>query len=206
MRTQPFIHRFHTPDDPDGSVIVLLHGTGGDESDLMPLAHRIAPRATLLGLRGRSTEEGINRWFRRIDAVTYDQSDIRAEAAALAAFVEDAAQRHRFDPVRTSFLGYSNGANILGAVMLLHPGLVRRAILLRGIQVLENAPAPDLTGTDVLLLSGARDPFAPMAPALVAALQGAGASVDARTLPGGHDLGAADLEATKVWLGQTAAP
>jgi phospholipase/carboxylesterase len=78
MRDLPFIHRFNRPEDPDGSTIVLLHGTGGNEADLMPFARRAAPRATLLGVRGRSTEEGINRWFRRYDAVTYDQDDIAA--------------------------------------------------------------------------------------------------------------------------------
>ncbi len=86
MRDLPFIHRIHTPDDADGSVILLLHGTGGSESDLMPLAHRIAPRATLLGLRGRSTEEGVARFFRRLSMASFDQDDIRSEAAAFAGF------------------------------------------------------------------------------------------------------------------------
>ena len=202
MRDLPFIHRFHTPDDPDGSVIVLLHGTGGNEADLMPLARRIAPRATLLGLRGRSTEEGINRWFRRYDAVTYDQADIRAEADAFTGFMEGAIQSYGLDAGRISYLGYSNGANLLGAVMLLHPRLVRRAILLRGIAVLEDPPAPDLAGAEVLLLSGAQDPFARMAPALELGLKGAGARVDARALQAGHELGAADLDVSKAWLDQ----
>lgn len=204
MRDLPFIHRFHVPDDPDGSTIVLLHGTGGNEADLMPLARRIAPRATLLGVRGRSTEEGINRWFRRFDAVTFDQADIRAEAAAFAGFIEGAVRGYGMDAGRMTYLGYSNGANLLGAVMLLHPGVVRRAILLRGIAVLDEAPAVDPTadprGSEVLLLTGARDPFARMAPALEVALRAGGAALDARTLPAGHELGAADLEQAKEWL------
>lgn len=202
MRDLPFIHRFHTPENPDGSVIVLLHGTGGSEADLMPLAHRIAPRATLLGVRGRSTEEGINRWFRRHDAVTYDQADIRAEAEAFNAFMKDAVQSYGLNAGGISYLGYSNGANLLGAVLLLHPGLVSRAMLLRGINVLEDMPKPDLTGTEVLLLSGARDPFARMAPALELSLRRAGARLDVRSLPEGHELGAADLEMSKAWLGE----
>ncbi len=202
MRDLPFINRFQTPDDPDGSTIVLLHGTGGNEADLMPLARRIAPRATLLGVRGRSTEEGINRWFRRYDAVTYDQADIRAEAEAFNGFMEGAIQSYGLDVGRIRYLGYSNGANLLGAVILLHPGLVRRAILLRGIAALEEAPEHDLTGTEVLLLSGAQDPFARMAPALEAALRNAGAALDTRSLPAGHDLGATDLEVAKAWLDQ----
>lgn len=200
MRDLPFIHRFHTPEDPDGSVVVLLHGTGGNEADLMPLAHQIAPRATLLGVRGRSTEEGINRWFRRYDAVTYDQADIRSEAEAFNGFMDAVIRSYGLDAGRISYLGYSNGANLLGALMLLHPGLVRRAILLRGIAALDDAPAPDLTGANILLLSGAHDPFARMAPALEASLRSAGATLDTRTLPVGHELGASDLDAAKSWL------
>ena len=200
MRDLPFIHRFHHPDDPDGSVIVLLHGTGGNEADLMPLANRVNPRATLIGVRGRSTEEGINRWFRRFDAVTYDQADIRAEAAAFAGFIEGAQRGYALDPARVSFLGYSNGANLLGAVILLHPGLVRRAILLRGIAVLDDPPSPDLGGTEVLLLSGARDPFARMAPALEQALRGSGAALMVQTLPAGHELSDADIVLARGWM------
>ncbi|MCC5988638.1 MAG: VOC family protein [Pararhodobacter sp.] len=200
MRDLPFIHRLHRPDDPDGSVIVHLHGTGGNEADLMPLAHSIAPRATLLGVRGRSTEEGINRWFRRFDAVTYDQADIISEAEAFAGFVAGAVRGYGLDAARMTFLGYSNGANLLGAVMLLHPGVVRRAILLRALAALENPPAPDLACTEALMLSGAHDPFARMAPALEAALRAGGAAIDARHLPAGHELTEADLSAAREWF------
>lgn len=200
MRDLPFIHRFHTPDDPDGSVIVLLHGTGGNEADLMPLAARLNPRATLLGVRGRSTEEGITRWFRRFDAVTYDQADIRAEAEAFAAFVEGAIAAYGLDPARMTFLGYSNGANMLGAILRLHPGVVRRAVLLRGIEALENAPEVDLAGSDVLLLTGAQDPFGRMAPALEASLKAGGAALDARIISAGHELSDEDLRTTARWL------
>lgn len=200
MRNLPFVHRFHTPDNPDGSVIVLLHGTGGNEADLMPLAARLNPRATLLGVRGRSTEEGITRWFRRFDAVTYDQDDIRAEARAFAAFVEGAVAGYGLDPGQMTFLGYSNGANLLGAILRLHPGVVRRAVLLRGIEALEDAPKVDLTGGDVLLLTGAQDPFAGMAPALAASLKAAGVALDARIINAGHELSDEDLSIAAKWL------
>ncbi|MFD1796627.1 ring-cleaving dioxygenase [Paracoccus aurantiacus] len=200
MRDLPFIHRFHTPEDPDGSVIVLLHGTGGNETDLMPLAAKLNPRATLLGLRGRSTEEGINRWFRRFDAVTYDQPDIIAESEALVGFVEGAVRGYGLDPDKLSFLGYSNGANLLGAVMQLHPGTVRRAILLRPVQVLEAPPEADLGGTEVLMLTGNHDPFSRMAPVLEEALRKGGADLDSRIVDAGHELSAADLTAASDWL------
>lgn len=200
MRDLPFIHRFHRPEDSDGSTVVLLHGTGGNETDLMPLAHRINPRATLLGVRGRSTEEGINRWFRRFDAVTYDQADIRAEAEAFAAFVAGAVSGYGLDAEGLSFLGYSNGANLLGAVMQLHPGTVGRAILLRAVQVLEDLPDTDLTGADVLMLNGASDPFGRMAPPLERALCAGGADVESRTISSGHELSPNDAEIASAWL------
>lgn len=200
MRDLPFIHRFHTPDAPDGTVLVLLHGTGGSETDLMPLAARMNPRATLLGVRGRSTEEGINRWFRRLDAVTYDQDDIANEAEAFAGFVAGAVRGYGLDTGAMSFVGYSNGANLLGAILRLHPGVVKRAILLRGIEVLDAPPAADLHGTRVLLTSGTRDPYGRMAPALERSLTVNGADVDARLVEAGHELADADLAAARDWL------
>lgn len=201
MRDLPFVHRFHTPADPDGSVIVLLHGTGGNEADLMPLAAKINPRATLLGVRGRSTEEGTTRWFRRFDAVTYDQDDIRLEAAAFAAFIEGALSGYGLDPATMTYLGYSNGANLLGAFLQLHPGVVGRAVLLRGIEVLKDPPFADLPGTRVLLLIGASDPFAHLAPALEASLKARGVDLDARVIDAGHELSSEDPEIAKVWNG-----
>ncbi len=91
-RDLPFVHRFYTPPDPDGSVFVLLHGSGGNETTLMPLLHKVAPRATLLGVRGRATEEGLPRWYKRITPFSFDQDDIKSEAEAFAAFIEGAGQ------------------------------------------------------------------------------------------------------------------
>jgi len=200
MRDLPFIHRFHRPENPDGSTIVLLHGTGGNESDLMPLAHQINPRATLLGVRGRATEEGINRWFRRFDAVSYDQADIHAEATAFAAFVRGAVSGYGLDEKQLSFVGYSNGANLLGAVLQLHPHTSRRAILLRPVQVLDDPPKADLEGASVLMLTGSRDPFAPMAPALEQALREGGAGVETRALDAGHELTPNDVSQAAGWI------
>ncbi|MDT1063098.1 VOC family protein [Paracoccus sp. CPCC 101403] len=203
MRDLHFVHRFHRPENPDGSTIVLLHGTGGNETDLMPLAHRLAPNATLLGVRGRSTEEGINRWFRRFDAVTYDQEDIRAEAEAFVAFIEDAVRSYGLDPARMTYLGYSNGANLIGAILQLHPQAIRSAILLRAVQALENPPEPAegaLAGHGVLMLNGARDMFGRMAPALEQALRRGGAELDSRTLAAGHELSPDDLTQAGAWL------
>ncbi|MCD7061124.1 VOC family protein [Pelagibacterium xiamenense] len=200
MRELPFVHRFYTPDDPDGSTIVLLHGTGGNEADLMPLAHRIAPHATLLGVRGRSHEEGVARWFRRLSMVRFDQPDIRAEAEAFAAFVDGAVTGYGLDPAGMTFLGYSNGANFAAAVMGLHPDTIRRAILIRAMAALDELPDADLTGKGVLLLTGAHDPYGQHAGALEDWLRARGAELDARRIDAGHDIVQDDLVAAQSWL------
>lgn len=205
MRELPFVHRFHRPDNPDGSTIVLLHGTGGNEADLMPLAHRIAPRATLLGVRGRSHEEGVARWFRRLSMTTFDQADIRKEAEAFAFFFEEAVASYGLERDRTSFIGYSNGANFAAALMALHPGLIRGAVLMRAMLVLEQLPEPDLAGVEVLMLTGTRDPYGQYAPALEAWLRARGAGLDARQIEAGHELSPADISAARDWLNRGAA-
>lgn len=199
-RELPFVHRLHTPENPDGSTFILLHGTGGNEADLMPLANRIAPRATLLGVRGRASEEGISRWFRRFTATTFDQADIRAEAEAFAAFVKGAIPAYGINPKRTTFLGFSNGANFIGAMLALYPDIVSRAILLRPMQVLDELPVTDLSGKQILSLSGENDPFAFGAQPLEKWLRGSGVSLDARIVHAGHELTQEDLAHAKEWI------
>jgi phospholipase/carboxylesterase len=201
----PFVHRFHVPSDPDGTTLVLMHGTGGNEADLMPFAARLMPRATLLGVRGRSVEEGTLRWFRRLSDTTFDQADIRAEAAAFAAFMEGAIEGYRLVPEKLAFLGYSNGANFLAATMLLHPPLAWYAILLRPSMVLESRPDADLSGCRVLMIEGRDDPYASLLPGLAAVLSARNATVSALTVSAGHELSDGDLHvartSAKNWLG-----
>ncbi|MBX8782844.1 ring-cleaving dioxygenase [Ochrobactrum sp. GRS2] len=200
MRDLPFVHRFHTPENPDGSVILLLHGTGGNEADLMPMAHRINPRATLLGVRGRSHEEGTARWFRRFGATQFDQADIRSEAEAFNAFFEGAIASYGLKAEDITVLGYSNGANFAAAVMALFPKLIRRAILCRPMHVLEDVPQTDLSGTEVLTLAGKSDPYGKYAEALNTWLSNSGASLTAETLNAGHQLSQDDITRAKEWL------
>lgn len=201
-RDLPFVHRFFTPQDPDGSTLVLLHGTGGTEADLMPLAHRIAPRATLLGVRGRSHEEGIARFFRRLSQKVFDQPDIRSEAEAFEAFMAGAISGYGLDPARITFLGYSNGANFAAAVMGLHPAVIRRAILLRAVPVLDPLPEADLTGSEALVISGEQDPFGDGAPVLAEWLAKHGAGTEHRTVAAGHQLTADDAAIAQGWIGE----
>lgn len=199
-RELPFVHRFYTPENPDGTTLVLLHGSGGNETSLLPFAAKAAPNATLLALRGRATDEGTPRWFRRFSANKFDQADIASEAEALAAFVEGAVEAYRLDPQKLVFLGHSNGANMLAATMLLHPHIIRRAALLRAAMVLEQPPAADLSDAEVLLVAGDVDVFSSFGPELVGLLREAGADVDARTIASGHAFEAADIEILRDWL------
>ena len=201
-RDLPFIHRFNRPKNPDGVTLVLLHGTGGNEADLMPFARRAAPRATLLAVRGRATEEGTNRWFRRLDAATFEQADVRSESEAFSAFVEGAVSSYGLDPQRLVFLGYSNGASMLAAVMQLHPAVVRRAILMRGVQPLDDPPAADLSETTVLLLTSLNDPSVSIARQLARELLGRGAKLKSRELSVGHGLSSADIAEATEWIRQ----
>ncbi|RWI16189.1 VOC family protein [Mesorhizobium sp.] len=200
-RELPFVHRLYVPEEPDESTIVLLHGTGGSEADLMPVARRIAPQATLLGLRGRSHEEGVARWFRRLET-GFDQDDIKTEAEAFEAFVDGAISGYGLDRTRMAFLGYSNGANFIAAVIGLRPKTVRRAILLRPIPVLDVLPAVDLTGAEVLMLSGAHDPFGRNASVLQDWFRYSRAALDAHTFDAGHELVAMDTAFSREWLQQ----
>ena len=198
-RDLPFIHRVHRPENPDGTAVVLLHGTGGNEASLLPFGARLAPGAVLLSPRGRSVDEGYPRFFRRLTAVTFDQKDIAAEAEAFATFMEGANAAYGLDPDRTLFVGYSNGANMIGAIMLLHPGIIRNAVLLRGMNVLETVPQADLSGTNVLMVTGRSDPYGAYAGELEAHLKTAGASVESQVLAAGHDIGTADLDVAKAY-------
>ncbi|WP_259667539.1 VOC family protein [Rhizobium lentis] len=199
-RELPFVHRFYTPPNPDGSVFVLLHGSGGNETTLMPLLNKVAPRATLLGVRGRATEEGFPRWYKRITPFSFDQNDIKTEAEAFAAFIEGAVKSYGLDPRKVVYVGYSNGANLLNSLLYLHPNLIHKAVLLRSMPVLSDYPHADLKGTDLLVISGKTDAYGKYASELEERLKSSGATVDSDVIPGGHDLGDADVPIIQKWL------
>jgi predicted esterase len=189
------------PARPSGDTLVLLHGSGGNETTLIPLAERVAPNAILMGMAGRVTQDGSKRWYQRITPTSFDQTDIRGEADALFAFLEDAVRGKKLDLGRTVFVGYSNGANILAAMSVLHPGLVRRAVLLRPMSVLDSIPAADLKAARFLVVVGEGDrTYAPFGPALEDMLRQRGARVDARTVKRGHLLGDEDVKVVGEWL------
>src|SRR5580693_3149796 len=201
-----FIHRFEKGAEPDARPLLLLHGTGGDENDLIPLGRMIAPAAPLLSPRGKVLENGMPRFFRRFAEGRFDEDDIRLRAQELADFIEEARSHYGIEaPIA---LGYSNGANIAAALLLLHPQTLAGAILLRATLPLAQTPPVDLAGKPVLIDSGASDPM--MSPEgaarLAARLQQYGASVEHRTLPSGHELSQADVTIAQAWLRSHAQP
>lgn len=195
-----FVHRFEP--GTSGATLLLLHGTGADENDLIPLGKAVAPGAALLSPRGQVLENGMPRFFRRLAMGVFDVEDLKRRTADLARFVEAATDHYAIDSARTVLLGYSNGANIGGSLLLSNPGLVRAAALLHAMVPFRPDGAPDLAGTRVLITGGASDPMIPrdQTEKLAEILRGAGAEVDLSIAPGGHELTAPELEKVRDWL------
>jgi len=194
-----YVHRFEKGANPDARPLLLLHGTGGDENDLVPLGRMIAPTSPLLSPRGKVLENGMPRFFRRFAEGVFDEDDVRRHAQDLADFVEESCARHGISsPIA---LGYSNGANIAAAILLLRPEVLAGAILLRAMIPLSQTPPADLTGKPILIASGRRDPIIPPenAARLASLLEQHGAIVEHRILPSGHELSQADVSLAQTW-------
>jgi len=198
--TLDLIHRFEPATDAAWPPLLLLHGTGGDEADLLPFGRLVAPGAALLSPRGAILENGMPRFFRRLAEGVFDQEDLRRRTDDLAGFVRDA--RARYGLAAPVAVGFSNGANIAASLLLRHPGLLRGAALLRAMVPFEDPAAGALGGTPVLLLSGTADPIIPPANSekLAAMLRQAGAAVTYEQLPGGHGLSQMDVALTRDWM------
>ena len=198
-------HRFVPATAPGLPPLLLLHGTGGDETDLLPLGRTLLPGAALLSPRGAVLENGMPRFFRRLAEGVFDEADLRRRAADLAGFIAEA--RTAYGLAAPVAVGFSNGANIAAALLLLHPGVLAGAVLLRPMVPLCETPPVDLAGRPVLMLSGAADPIVPAANvgSLAERLRAAGATVSHETLPVGHGLSQADVAQAGVWLTRLAA-
>ena len=199
------IHHFE-PGATEARPLLLLHGTGGNEHDLLPLGRIVAPGAALLSPRGAVSENGMPRFFRRLAEGVFDEADLRRRTADLAAFV--AAARARYGLAAPLALGFSNGANIAAALLMLHPDALAGAVLIRPMVPLAEPPAADLAGKPVLMLSGAMDPIVPAENAgrLARQLTAAGAAVAHRILPVGHGLSQADVSRAGDWVRGLARP
>ena len=188
---------------PAAAPLLLLHGTGGTEHDLLPLGRALSPGSSLLSPRGDVSEHGARRFFARLAEGKFDPAEVTARTHALADFIAAAALEHGFDAARLIAVGFSNGANIAATLFLLRPESLAAAALLRPMIVLDQPAAPgSLAGKRILVASGTRDPIVPNDHPhhLATLLRAGGAEVALHTSEAGHPLAAADLAAAQRWF------
>lgn len=202
-----FIHRYAPPqgkdDDNSALTLLLLHGTGGNEDDLLPLGRELDPHAGLLSPRGKILEAGrIPRFFRRLAEGVFDIEDLKFRTFELAEFVEKASRIYGFDPNKVIAVGYSNGANIAASMLLLKPQTLSGAVLFRAMVPFVPDSLADLSEKRILLSSGLRDPIATRQEAekLYGLFKQARALVDLQWQNSGHDLADDDINVAKQWL------
>lgn len=200
-----FIHRFipsSTGEIVNSPTLLLLHGTGGNETDLLDIAQKIAPLANVLSPRGKILENGMPRFFRRLAEGVFDEQDLTFRTHELADFILAAGKHYGFQGSEIVAVGYSNGANIAASTLLLRPGILQGAILLRAMVPLEPEMKPDLSKSKVFLASGIHDPILPLENArrLAGMIQQAGAHLEANEFDTGHQLTKDDMRMAKEWM------
>ncbi len=197
-----FVHRFVPAETPDAPTLLLFHGTGGDENDLLPVGRMLDERAALLSPRGKVLEYGMSRFFRRLAEGVFDHEDLVNRTHELAEFVERAVNEYGIDPRRLFAVGFSNGANVAASLLLTYPRLLAGAILLRAMVPFEPERAPDLSETPVYLAAGRSDQMVPPenTERLAQLLREAGADVTLDWQPGGHGIGPEEVQAARNWL------
>jgi phospholipase/carboxylesterase len=199
-----FTHRYLPGEDESSPTLLLLHGTGGNEEDLIPLGETLAPGAAFLSPRGKVSEYGAPRFFRRLAEGVFDHEDLLFRTHELAEFVEAASEEYGFDRSKLVAVGYSNGANVAASMILLHPGLLRAAVLFRAMVPFEPDLTPDLSGMPVFLAAGRMDRMIPPenTQRLADILVEAGADVDLRWRDTGHPLTYEEVGEAKKWLSE----
>jgi len=203
MRPQPdFIHEF--VQGKSERTLLLLHGTGGNESDLIPLGRELDPSASLLSPRGKVLENGMPRFFRRLAEGVFDLEDLKKRTHELADFVISATKHYKIDNRQVVAVGYSNGANIAASMLLLRPEILSAAVLFRAMVPLVPERKPNLSSVRVWIGAGAHDPIVPAASTkeLVELLRRVGADVTIRFVESGHELTAEDVDLAREWYGK----
>ena len=198
-----FIHRYVPAEDSaSGETLLVLHGTGGDENDLIGIGQAVAPGAAILSPRGNVLENGAPRFFRRLSEGVFDPKEVRSRAEELSRFIRSAVITYRLDPERIFALGYSNGANIASTVMLTEPGVLRGSILLRPMVVYEPTEQKDLSGAAVFISAGRMDPIVPTTSVerLVSLFEAAHAEVTLKWQLAGHSLVPSEVREAADWL------
>jgi predicted esterase len=204
-REPAFVHRFVPATAAGAPTLLLLHGTGGDETDLLPVGAMVWPGAAILSPRGRVLENGMPRFFRRLAEGVLDERDLEQRSAELAAFVRDSVARHGLRPGSVVAVGYSNGANIAASLLLTEPGLLAGAVLWRAMRPYAgDPPAPRTPAVaspvPVYLGAGLHDPYSRTAESLAELLRGRGAEVTLDWRDAGHGLERADVTSAAAWL------
>jgi phospholipase/carboxylesterase len=176
--------------EPSGPPLLLLHGTGGDEHDLLPLRDHLSPGAAALSVRGTVLENGMPRFFRRLREGVFDEDDLTGQVDELAGFVATATSAYGIETRSLVAVGFSNGANIASAMLLQRPEVLAGAVLFAAMVPYAEPPDADLTGVPVIISNGARDAMIPaaMTAQLAEQLQDRGASVTVLPHPGGHSI------------------
>lgn len=194
-------HIFQQGSSPTGNTLLLLHGTGGNERDLLPIAKMIDAEANILSVKGNVLENGMPRFFRRLAEGVFDEADLIFRTEELNSFIDEAAQEHQFDRNKVIAIGYSNGANIAASLLFHHQHSLAHAILLHPMVPRRGIQLPDLQGTSVFIGAGTNDPICAQAETteLAQLLQGAGASVELHWDHQGHGLSSRELEAAGNW-------
>jgi phospholipase/carboxylesterase len=202
MGAQSFRHLYRPATGVAPHSLLLLHGTGGDEHDMVPLAEAILPGAGLISPRGQVIESGAPRFFRRFAEGVLDVEDWRERSQALADFVASICTQHGIPPSTLLAVGYSNGANIAQGLLLLRPDVLGGAILFRPMFITDDIPAKDLTGRPILLLGGSHDPITPPEDLVQVAqqLDKRGARVTVKTVQASHGLVEDDIVLARQWL------
>ncbi|GAC1411709.1 MAG: alpha/beta hydrolase [Gemmatimonadaceae bacterium] len=198
-----FIHRFVPAEDSaSGETLIVLHGTGGDENDLIGIGQAIAPGAAILSPRGNVLENGAPRFFQRLAEGVFDPKEVRSRAQDLARFIRAAVVTYRLDPTRVFGLGYSNGANVASTVMLIEPGLLQDAIFFRPMLVYEPIEKSDLSGFAVFISAGRMDPIVSAASVqkLANLFESAHAEVTIKWQLAGHNLVPNEVREAAEWL------
>jgi phospholipase/carboxylesterase len=207
MSVRSYQHLYRAPTAVAPYTLLLLHGTGGDEHDMVPLAEAILPGAGIISPRGQVIENGAPRFFRRFAEGVLDVEDWRERSQALADFVVSICAEHGISPKTMLAVGYSNGANIAQGLLLLRPEVLGGAVLLRPMFITDDIPAKDLAGRPVLLLGGSHDPIIPAAdlPRVAQQLGKHGAQVTAKTVRASHGLVEDDIILAQQWLAERTA-
>ena len=197
-----FVHRFVPAQTADAPTLLLLHGTGGNENDLLPVGGMLAERAALLSPRGKVLEHGMPRFFRRLAEGVFDHEDLMRRTHELAGFVERSVGEYDIDQGGLFAVGFSNGANIAASLLLAYPRLLAGAVLLRAMVPFEPDSAPDLSGIPVYLAAGRSDQMVPPenTERLAQVLREAGADVTLDWQPGGHGIGPDEIQAAQNWF------